>query len=92
MMPTVYIETTVPSYYHETRRSPMAAAWRAATRRWWDECRQGYQLFTSPYVFAEFGLAPRGKGSRIIALLNDVPLADEPPGLRTRRLTTSSTA
>ena len=79
-MPSVYIETTVPSYYHETRRSPMVTAWRAATRRWWHECRHAYQLFTSAYVLAELELAPRGKGSRAIALLNDVPLLDETPG------------
>jgi hypothetical protein len=79
-MPTVYIETTVPSYYHETRRSAMVTAWRAATRHWWDTCRRGYELFTSPYVLAELELAPRGKGARAIALLNDVPLLKEPPG------------
>lgn len=79
-MPAVYIETTIPSYYHETRRSPTVVAWRGATRRWWDEYRRGYDLFTSAHVLAELELAPGAKAARALEMLKDVPLLQEPAG------------
>ena len=62
-MPTVYIETTIPSYYFETRTSPEAIAWRGATLRWWDEYRGGYDLVTSGFVLAELRDAPPTKAA-----------------------------
>ena len=82
MKSRVYIETTLPSYYHETRRSPMIFAWRLATREWWDRHRAGYDLYTSKYVLAELSQAPGDKARRGIALLRDVPLLEDPPGFR----------
>jgi hypothetical protein len=41
-MKTVYIETSIPSYYWETRSSPVAVAWRKTTREWWDPHRHKY--------------------------------------------------
>ena len=35
----VYIETTIPSFYHETRREAEMAARREWTREWWDNQR-----------------------------------------------------
>ena len=81
MIRTVYIETTIPSYYHETRRTPSAIAWREATRRWWDRYRTGYTLVTSKYVLAELGLAPSVKQAQMLDLISQVPLVEEPPGL-----------
>ena len=82
MTPRVYIETTVPSYYHETRRSPMVIAWRLATREWWERHRAGYGLYTSKYVLVELSLAPGDKARRGTALLRDVALLENPPGFR----------
>ena len=36
MQKTVYIETTIPSFYHESRGEPEAVARRQWTREWWD--------------------------------------------------------
>jgi len=80
-MRTVYIETTVPSYYHETRRTPSVIAWREATRLWWDRHRAGYALVTSKYVLAELDLAPAGKRARMLSLMKQVDVVNEPPGL-----------
>jgi hypothetical protein len=52
-MPSVYIETTIPSYYYSVRSSVQALAWRAQTRLWWDAHRRRYQLFTSLAVLSE---------------------------------------
>ncbi len=81
MKPRVYIETTIPSYYYETRRTAEAMAWREATRKWWSRCRDGYEPATSNYVLAELELAPRGKRGRMLALLDGIPLVDEPAGI-----------
>ena len=37
MKPRVYIETTIPSFYHETRTEPEIVVRRKWTREWWDE-------------------------------------------------------
>lgn len=82
MMPTVYIETTVPSYYHETRRSSEVRAWRAVTRAWWDHHRQAYELYTSRFVLAELAQAPQPKAAAALALLRNVSVLDEPRELK----------
>jgi len=77
--PTVYVETTIPSYYFETRQTVEAQAWRAATRSWWKNERPRYRIVTSEVVLAELRLAPAGKSSRCLRLLRDVPLLPEVP-------------
>lgn len=81
-MASVYIETTVPSYYNETRSSPHVATWRAVTREWWDHCRRRYELCTSRFVLAELARAPAPKASRALSLMRGVAVLDEPPGLQ----------
>jgi len=51
MKPTVYIETTIPSYYCDQRLE--IAADIARTREWWDRERGGYECFISPVVLDE---------------------------------------
>jgi hypothetical protein len=80
-MPSVYIETTIPSFYCETRTSPVIVAWREVTRRWWDNDRRGYALYASAYVRAELSDAPERKSKRALALLSEVPDLEDPPGL-----------
>ena len=81
-MPSVYIETTIPSYYHETRRSPAVATWREVTREWWDHHRHLYDLCTSRFVLVELGAAPPDKAAAALALVQGVRLLDEPAGLQ----------
>ena len=72
MAPTVYIETTIPSYYFETRRTLRARAWRDATRRWWARHRHAFELPTSPFVLNELAAPPPRKASRCLGLLAGV--------------------
>ena len=44
MIPKVYMETSIPSFYYETCTEPEMAAKRTWTRHWWDERRQGYEI------------------------------------------------
>lgn len=80
-MPSVYIETTVPSYYHETRSSTQISAWREVTRQWWDRHRRRYDLYTSRFVLAELARTPAPKAGRARTLLKSVAVLDEPDGL-----------
>lgn len=81
-MPTVYIETTIPSYYHETRRTPEIIAWRNATLAWWDLYRANYELVTSEFVIAELRLSPPDKAREALDLIAGVRVLDERPGTR----------
>lgn len=81
-MASVYVETTIQSYYCETRRSPQAVAWRDATRAWWDSYRMNYALVTSRFVFAELATAPRTKSRRALDMLKGIAVLDEPAELQ----------
>lgn len=80
-MPSVYIETTIPSFYFETRTSPQEVAWRETTRRWWDHHRSQYRVVTSEFVVRELELAPVKKRSLAIELLSGVEVLAVPSGL-----------
>ena len=81
-MPSVYIETSIPSYYHETRKGSIVTAWHETTRRWWDSYRHMYDLCISQFVVAELARAPTSKAARLRRLIEGIPLLDEPPGLQ----------
>lgn len=71
-MQTVYIETTIPSFYFETRTAPLMVAWRDATRDWWTRFRSRYDLVTSRFVLNELGAGPARKAEAAIQLLEGV--------------------
>lgn len=80
-MPSVYIETTIPSFYCETRDEQQILAWRNVTREWWDCYRSRYDLFTSRFVLQELADAPQPKSRDLLALIADVQVLDEPAEL-----------
>ena len=49
----VYIETSVPSFYHDARQEPAVVARRDWTRQWWQHERTRYELVTGAAVLAE---------------------------------------
>ena len=53
MKPTVYIETSIPSFFHETREEPEFVAMRDWTKEWWSYYKDRYLCFTSDAVIAE---------------------------------------
>jgi hypothetical protein len=50
----VYVETTIPSFYHETRTDPDIVARREWTREWWSTAAELYELVTGPAVLDEW--------------------------------------
>ena len=48
MRPTVYLETTIPSYLvGRMSRDLVIASRQQLTHQWWDESREEYDLFVS---------------------------------------------
>jgi hypothetical protein len=72
MKPTVYIETTIPSYYFDEREA--LAVQCARTREWWDKERAGYECFTSPEVMAELDDGDYPHQQDCLALVQNVPM------------------
>ena len=69
MAETVYLETSIFSFYHERRSDPEAVAMREWTRTWWDAHRHRYSVATSSAVLAELdaGSLPHRKDALTMA-------------------------
>ncbi len=72
--PRVYVETTIPSFYHELRTTPDIVARREWTRLWWNGAAEHYDLVTSPAVLDELVGGPPGRSAERLALVRDLPL------------------
>lgn len=74
MLPRVYIETSIPSFYHEERTSPEMVARRQWTRQWWAQARKRYALVTSSAVLNELKRSSFPNQEECLALLDQVAL------------------
>jgi hypothetical protein len=74
MSALIYVETSIPSFYHETRPELEHQARRQWTREWWNLAKVRDRLVTSAAVIAELRLAPEPKRSDGIALLEPLGL------------------
>jgi len=54
----IYIETTIPSFYCETRPEPEIRLRRKWTREWWHGPHEGQRLLTSSVVLEELERMP----------------------------------
>jgi hypothetical protein len=77
--PRVYVETTNPSFYYETRAAPQIVARRDWTRQWWATAPTNYELVTSPAVLDELASGPPDRSPDWLTLIAELPvLAIEP--------------
>lgn len=73
---SVYIETSIPSFYYEVRSEADNIARREWTRQWWNEHLANYDAYTSEAVIDELeGGSFPGKSSAL-KLLDSLPLLD----------------
>ena len=74
----IYIETTIPSFYFETRKNLDCVVRRRWTRQWWDDHRQEHDLATSLVVRDELNdpRYPAAKRRNALALLDELPVLD----------------
>lgn len=71
--PRVYVETTVPSFYHEERTAPAIVARREWTQQWWDGAPERYELVTSPAVLDELAGGIPERSAKRLALTDSLP-------------------
>lgn len=70
----VYIETTIPSFYHEVRTEPDMVARRVWTRQWWDEQRHAFDVVSSDAVLDELERGNHPVKAETLALVEAVEL------------------
>lgn len=73
-MAIYYIETTIPSFYHEVRTQPDMIARRDWTRRWLDEAIKTDRIVTSAAVLSELANGDFPFREQAIAMLSDIEL------------------
>ena len=74
MKPRVYIETSIPSFYHEIRTEPDMIARQQWTRHWWDNNGDDYFLVTSVAVLEELEKGDYPTKNDALALVSSLPL------------------
>jgi predicted nucleic acid-binding protein len=79
--PRVYVETTIPSFYHETRTAPQIVARRDWTRQWWTTALDEYDLVTSPAVLDELSAGPSDRSPDWLALIASLPVLPVEPAI-----------
>ena len=68
MRPTVYLDTTIPSYYFETREDPIVRAHQLITVQWWEEHQGRFEFVTSQIALDELASPAYPPEKRELAL------------------------
>ncbi len=77
MKPSVYLETTVPSYYTaRPSRDVVIAGHQATTRDWWDTRLSRFRVFVSQIVLDEAAAGDVRMAKTRLAVLKSFPLLD----------------
>jgi len=79
--PLVYVETTIPSFFHEVRTAPDVVARREWTRTWWDTAAARYALVTSVPVLDELAGGPSERSADRLDLVRGLPLLPVEPAV-----------
>lgn len=74
MKPKVYIETSIPSFYYESRTEPDMVARREWTRQWWHRAADNYLLVTSEAVLEELETGDYPNKDMSLGLVDSLPL------------------
>jgi predicted nucleic acid-binding protein len=74
MRPTLYIETTIPSYYFD-RRVELASD-TERTRHWWDSERGEYECFVSAAVLEELSRGSYSSQADCLDLVRSLPVLE----------------
>ena len=73
MKPTLYLETTIPSFLTgRTSRDNLIAGQQAATKTWWRLRRKHFELFTSQFVVNEAAQGDTKMAAKRLQLLQPV--------------------
>ncbi|MBI3946929.1 MAG: type II toxin-antitoxin system VapC family toxin [Armatimonadetes bacterium] len=76
----VYVEATIPIFYHEVRTEPEMVARRQWTRQWWDNRRADCDVVTSRAVLDELADGDYPTKDEVLALVQGIRLlSNDPP-------------
>ena len=76
-MSSVYLETSIVGYLaSRPSRDLVTAANQQITRDWWDQRRQGYELYVSDFVLAECTAGDPSAVRERLVFLRDIPQLD----------------
>jgi predicted nucleic acid-binding protein len=81
MKPKVYVETFIPSFYHEVRTEPAIIARREWTREWWSNAIDQYLLITSIAVLDELNRGSFPGKNEEIELMSNLMLVPVEPAI-----------
>jgi hypothetical protein len=74
-MPTVYLETTIPSYLAAyPSRDLIMAAHQQSTHEWWREARQRFEVDISAAVLADIRAGDPDAAARRLAIVEGLPI------------------
>ncbi len=76
MKAKVYIETSIPSFFYETREEAQFVAMRQWTQDWWENEKCHYQCVTSDAVINELEMGEHPKQKEKLSLLSEVDLLE----------------
>lgn len=83
-MPTVYLETTIPSYLAgRLSRDLIVAAHQQITHEWWSNARERFDLFISEAVLEEIRAGNQEMASRRLDLVAGLPVLSIQDDVRT---------
>ena len=81
MAKRIYIETTIPSFYFESRSAPDMVARREWTRSWWRDAAAKYELVTSVAVLEEIAQDVFPAREECLELIMALPLVPIDPAV-----------
>ena len=76
MKSTVYIETSIPSFFYETREGAKFVAMKQWTQDWWENESCNYQCVTSDAVINELETGEHPKKSKKLDLVSKIELLE----------------
>ena len=75
MPPTVYLETTIPSYLTAWKsKNIIIAGKQEVTRIWWNERRDNFLLYVSPYVLDEVSHGNSEAAQKRMDIIQNIPV------------------
>ncbi len=69
----VYVETSIPSWYCQTRTDMESVVRRNWTQHWWDFKRDSYEVYISPAVLDELSDGDYPTRQDALALVAEIP-------------------
>jgi hypothetical protein len=74
-MPSVYVETTIPSYLvAPPSRDLIVAGHQQVTRQWWSQAASGYDLYISEAVLDEISAGNPSYAAQRVSLVQSLPI------------------